>query len=239
VKKIVSIIICFGLLSISHAQKLAMGYSPGDTVDFKIINSEKVIANKMIFYPPTHFKKNKAPLFLVNGKEVECISYYNLDDLKNITVLQPNEAVTKYGKKGRNGTIIVTLKDEVKNPMIEILSNIIYFKCKTGKGISDTTKEYFDSIKGKDCEILDLRDTSKMPVIYSNFDNKIRIKNLGVGWDRAAVSIAGATMSGTLGNYIVRVNKNGFITITITTCPYKKSPCNQTISKLKVIELPK
>jgi hypothetical protein len=72
-------------------------------VDFVITNNEKVITNNMIFQSPQFYKKNKTPLFLVNGIEVECIPYYNQIEIKAVEVLQPKEAIAKYKNKGKNG----------------------------------------------------------------------------------------------------------------------------------------
>ncbi len=237
-KKLILVIFSFNLFLCANAQKLTSDYSKGDNVDFTIINNESVITNDMIFRPPYSFKKNKTPLFLVNGGEVECISYYNKIEIKSVIVLQPKEAIKKYKSKGKNGVIFVTLKEEVKEPILEIVTNKMYYKCKNENSIVDTSKVYYDKVKGENCKTLDLTDTAVMQTVYTNFDNYITIKNLGVGWDRTSISISGGTLSGTSEGRIIRVTKKGFATITIGRLQSNGETKN-TVIKLKVVDLPK
>jgi hypothetical protein len=237
-KKIILVIFCFNLFLYANAQKLTSDYSKGDNVDFTIINNESVITNDVIFRPPYSFKKNKAPLFLVNGDEVECISYYNKIEIKSIIVLQPKEAIKKYKNKGKNGVILVTLKEEVKEPKLEIVTNRMYYKCTNENDIVDTSKVYYDKVKGENCKTLDLTDTAKMQTIFINFENEIYIKNLGVGWDRATISISGGTLSGTGSGRLIRVTKKGFAIITIGRLLNNKD-AKPTVIKLRVVDLPK
>lgn len=60
------------------------------------------------------FKKNSENvLFVVNGEIVDkgTIESYNPEDIKSIDVLKANAAIALYGEKGKNGVIIVTLKN--------------------------------------------------------------------------------------------------------------------------------
>ncbi|MGG9964570.1 hypothetical protein [Ferruginibacter sp. SUN106] len=206
----------------------------------EIINNQKVITNEMIFYTPFEFKKNKQPLFLVNDKEVATIAFYNREELKKITVIQPNAGNTAFGKKGKNGVIVVELKDPEKTPEVEILTNKIYYKCAVAGKIVDTTQKYYDDRNGKNCAVLDLRDTSNTPVLYSGFSNEIKITHLGVGWDMTTVSVSGATAtrSEALGNYKILIKKETPVKITISTCTTPDT-CKQKEIIFRVIPLPK
>lgn len=210
-KKYLLIIILSNVFAFCRAQE------PGiDTAQFTIINNEKVITNEMIFYAPNLFPKNKKPLIMINGTEVPTLCCYNdHNDFKNITVLQPDEGLVKYGKKGKNGVIMLQLKDEVKEPAIEILTNAIYYKCKVNGQLVDTTKAYFDHVNGKDCSTLDLRSDSLLPNIYTGFDNVIKMKHLGFGWDLITVSMMGASIAGSGNTRIIRAAKEGDIRLTL------------------------
>jgi len=238
-KKLVQIFICIISFSICDAQTTIKTDSSsritGD--EFILINSQKVITNEMIFYPPYEFKKNKSPLFLVNGKKVYTIAFYNRDEFKKITVLQPKEGSIKFGEKGKNGVVIVDLKDEVKGPEIEVLSNKLYYKCAIEGKLIDTSKEYYDKNGGKNCSILDLRDTSKTPALYLDFYNEIKIKNLGVGWDMATVFVIGAMISGTRQKRLVVVKKEGLVKITVSTRA-SNNKSKQTEIIFRVLALP-
>lgn len=223
---------------LAHAQKPNVDYSFGDSVNFKIINNGKVLTNDMLFRHPDFYKKNKTPFFLVNGNKAECIAYYNQEEFKEITVLQPKEAISSYGKKGRNGVVLVTLKNEVKTPYIEILTNKLYYKCKTENNLSDTTSEYFEKVKGKNCAVLNLTDTNSIQTIYKNFDNEILIKHLGAGWDRTMIYITNGSLKVEGRKRIIRVTKEGFAFLTISICPLQ-GDCIKTVYKLKIAELPK
>ena len=191
----------------------------------------------MIFYAPYEFKKSKSPLFLVNGKKVAAIAFYNREEFKKITVLQPKEARAKFGEKGKNGIVIVELKDKVKSPEIEILTNKLFYKCEVEGKLIDTSKEYYDKSSGKNCSILDLRDTSKTPTLYSDFYNEIKIKNLGVGWEMTTISITGGMLSGTREDRLLIAKKEGSVKITITTCALNNK-CKQKEIEFRVLPLP-
>jgi len=53
------------------------------------------------------------PLLIVNGEEVENISDINADDIESISVLKDQSGIKEYGDKGRNGVVIVVLKDSL------------------------------------------------------------------------------------------------------------------------------
>lgn len=213
-----------------------------DTIHIPIINNEHVIKNDMLF--DVIFEKIKKPLILVNNEPVYTLAYYNREEFKKITVLQPKEAYSKYRSKGKNGVIIAELNDNVISPEVEILTNKIYYGCKINGESSDVSKEYYDAHL-QDCVTLDLRDTGSVQTLYipsngkTEYINKIKIKNLGVGWDRAIISVKGGIMSGT-GNYRdIRVNKVGIVTIGITTQSWNKNKFKEiTFRAIKMPAIP-
>ncbi|MEO8770144.1 MAG: hypothetical protein ABI402_08670 [Ferruginibacter sp.] len=183
---------------------------------FTIINNEKVITNDMLFYTPPSFPGNKPPLFMVNGIEVPSLCCFdNHDDFKKITVLQPAEGFAKFGKKGKHGVIMLELKDDVKEPTIEIVTNKIYYKCMINGKLTDASKQYFEKANGKDCSILDLRSSATLPFLYIGVNNEIKMKQLGASWDIITVSFSGGTISGTGGNRIIRVQKEGDVKLVL------------------------
>ncbi len=56
----------------------------------------------------------KQPLYFVDGKQVTTISNIAPDQIESISVLKDKNAITKYGKKGKNGVILITMKKETK-----------------------------------------------------------------------------------------------------------------------------
>ncbi|WP_460556684.1 hypothetical protein [Ferruginibacter profundus] len=155
-------------------------------------------------------------------------------------MIQPNAGNTIFGKKGINGVILVELKDPGKTPEAEILTNKIYYKCEVAGKTVDTTQKYYDDRNGKNCAVVDLRDTSQTPVLYPGFSNEIKITHLGVGWDMATVSVSGATATrlDTLGNYKILVKNETSGKITISTCTMLNNYKQKEII-CRVIPLPK
>ncbi len=66
----------------------------------------------------TIFLKNKTgendPLYVVNGVEMENISYLNPENIKSVNVLKDKSATNLYGEKGKNGAILITTKKPEK-----------------------------------------------------------------------------------------------------------------------------
>lgn len=52
------------------------------------------------------------PLFIVDGKEVWTIEGMDPNRIEAISVLKDSAAMALYGERGRNGVIVITLKDE-------------------------------------------------------------------------------------------------------------------------------
>ncbi|WP_438969332.1 M56 family metallopeptidase [Nonlabens sp.] len=55
------------------------------------------------------------PLIIINGKEStqEAMYTLNAQDIKSLTVLKDNESTSLYGKKGKNGVMVITTKPKV------------------------------------------------------------------------------------------------------------------------------
>ena len=53
-------------------------------------------------------------LYIVDGKEApaDTLKTLNPNDIESITVLKDQSAVAKYGEKGKNGVILITLKNK-------------------------------------------------------------------------------------------------------------------------------
>jgi hypothetical protein len=230
INKCLLIIISFLLPEVSISQQSASN-------KLTIINSGGPITNEMIFYYPFQFAKNKKPLFFMNNRKVASIAYYNKDELKKVIVLQPKEAIKKFGPKGRNGAIHGKLKEEVVKPEVVVLTNKLYYKCKIAGQIFDTTETYYKETGKNNCNILDLRDTTESQTLYVNFKNEIRIKNIGAGLDMTSFTITGATFMGSGGWFTVFVKEEGVVKITVKSC-WINGDCRQTVILLKGKKLP-
>ncbi|MEO6733269.1 MAG: gliding motility protein GldM [Ferruginibacter sp.] len=87
----------------------------------------------------------------------------------------------------------------------------VTFKGEDGKLVSvPKTIKYTVGTPGGAAVMLD-----KMNVFYIGVDNPITISS-GSGWDKTNVSMSGGSLSGSLGNRIVRVTNPGKATITVT-----------------------
>lgn len=66
--------------------------------------------------PESEMKKIQRPIIMVNGKLFEGdAAKINPDDVKNVNVIKDSDiAKKKYGEKGKNGVVEITLKDGVK-----------------------------------------------------------------------------------------------------------------------------
>jgi TonB-dependent SusC/RagA subfamily outer membrane receptor len=91
-------------------------------IDNKIINAEntnevKVVKGEMtVLWDATADDKN--PLIVVNGeiqKPTFDIPNLSSESIKSITILKDKSALSLYGTKGKNGVIVITLKDGAQN----------------------------------------------------------------------------------------------------------------------------
>lgn len=82
-----------------------------------------VIANKPTNFNPTEIKNSiidnvdnsqKKPIYFIDGKEVSQTFIRKIDTntIKSVSVLKGASAIKKYGTKGKNGVIIVTIKKD-------------------------------------------------------------------------------------------------------------------------------
>ena len=60
------------------------------------------------------YSKSVKPLYIVDGKEVESIESLKAEDVESISVLKDGTATSIYGDKGKNGVIIIELKNPGK-----------------------------------------------------------------------------------------------------------------------------
>lgn len=74
---------------------------PRDTATYKTGNGEIVI---------TSFVKGASPLYILDGKEIPDLKLISPNDIQSIDVLKNDAAVAKYGDKGKNGVVVVTMK---------------------------------------------------------------------------------------------------------------------------------
>jgi TonB-dependent SusC/RagA subfamily outer membrane receptor len=61
-------------------------------------------------------KTGNEPLIIVNDIEVSSFTNINPNDIETISVLKDNSASTLYGKKGKNGVVLITTKRKNSNP---------------------------------------------------------------------------------------------------------------------------
>jgi TonB-dependent SusC/RagA subfamily outer membrane receptor len=82
-------------------EKGANGVVAITTKSFHQWNAPSIISDKM-------------PLYIVDGKEAppDTLKTLNPNDIESITVLKEQSSVAKYGEKGRNGVILITLKNK-------------------------------------------------------------------------------------------------------------------------------
>jgi TonB-dependent SusC/RagA subfamily outer membrane receptor len=80
-------------------EKGANGVVAITTKSFHVWNAPSIIADKM-------------PLYIVDGKDApaDTLKTLNPDDIESITVLKDQSGIARYGEKGKNGVILITLK---------------------------------------------------------------------------------------------------------------------------------
>ncbi|WP_321516315.1 TonB-dependent receptor plug domain-containing protein [Marinifilum fragile] len=112
-----------------------------------------------------NFSGKDAPLFIVDGKKttIKALNKLSQNDIESVTVLKDKSAIEQFGENGKNGVVLVSLKnkEDVDNTSIKIKGKLrknspIYVV--DGKIISG--KE-MDFIKSKDIESINvLKDKS-------------------------------------------------------------------------------
>jgi len=65
---------------------------------------------------PLSINENNQPLYVVDGKTITNKQFQQIDakNIKDIKVLKGKDAISKYGAKGKNGAVIITLKRKMK-----------------------------------------------------------------------------------------------------------------------------
>src|SRR5690606_39916841 len=78
--------------------------------DAKTLEAEKDTSKRKIETP--HYFPETAPLFILDGKEIEEEEFKKLDvnSIELINVFKDKSAVGKYGDKGKNGVVEITTK---------------------------------------------------------------------------------------------------------------------------------
>jgi TonB-dependent SusC/RagA subfamily outer membrane receptor len=77
-----------------------------------IISTKEVQNDKAVKLNLDDFKGKNAPMIIIDGKKVnaKALDKISPDDIEYITVLKDESATEKYGKKGKNGVIEISLK---------------------------------------------------------------------------------------------------------------------------------
>ncbi|MGJ8592864.1 MAG: hypothetical protein ACSHXF_09965 [Aquaticitalea sp.] len=165
-------------------------WTDDDGKDVEIIAVEK--GNNMRIFN----SNGTQPLMLLDGKEISSSEMSNLksSEIKNVIVLKGDEAVKKYGEKGKNDVIYITTKDDASlhgaNETIAIGAETIETKKETdskndlnswsistevqveeGSYVSDTVKSYNTAIITKNTN-------DKMLTVH-----KTQLKSEGVTFD--------------------------------------------------------
>lgn len=106
-----------GVVMITMKEGTQSFQSAGTTDNSHIdLKAKKVYADSMTMYADTillDVAKRGQPLFFVNGKEITPKEFKDIprDKIESVSVWKDNDAVKKYGEKGKNGVVEVKLKD--------------------------------------------------------------------------------------------------------------------------------
>ena len=127
-----------GVIEIStKAKNLKVGTSENSKPTFKFTPTNSISENI-----------SEVPLYILEGKEVssEIIEAINPDQMHAINVLKGSNATEKYGSKGKNGVVEITLKSSTKH----IPKNVLYIV----DGKETNTMEDLDRNTIKDISVL-------------------------------------------------------------------------------------
>ena len=89
----------------------------GDALGLKLVEASGSTAGELDKGVTFSYAEGKQPLCIVNGKEVDwaVMRALNPDRIKSITVLKDKAILEeKYGEKGQNGVLLITLKGTIK-----------------------------------------------------------------------------------------------------------------------------
>jgi TonB-dependent SusC/RagA subfamily outer membrane receptor len=62
----------------------------------------------------TPAKKEKAPLYILDGVKIKSIEGVNPDDIESVHVLKGKESTSEYGSEGEAGVVLITTKSQKK-----------------------------------------------------------------------------------------------------------------------------
>jgi TonB-dependent SusC/RagA subfamily outer membrane receptor len=121
-------------LYVVNGQQMPKGWSkdsifPGQIYSVDVLKGEQAVryfgekgANGVVAITTKPFHErafgsiadDKVPLYIVDGKEApaDTMKTLNPNDIESITVLKEESSTAKYGEKGRNGVILITLKNK-------------------------------------------------------------------------------------------------------------------------------
>ncbi len=98
--------------------ELIFSYKGMQTQNIKVTDNApiNVKLSKAIRLKGLQTSSGEPPLYIINGKEVteNIAKAINPDNIESITVLKDEDAIKKYGDKGKNGVVLMTLKETTK-----------------------------------------------------------------------------------------------------------------------------
>jgi TonB-dependent SusC/RagA subfamily outer membrane receptor len=92
--------------------KYTMNVPADATLKFSYINmaTQEIAADNRQQINVSMFEKFGTPLYFVDGKEVSDIGNISPNSIESISILKDKSATDRYGDKGKNGVVLVTLK---------------------------------------------------------------------------------------------------------------------------------
>jgi TonB-dependent SusC/RagA subfamily outer membrane receptor len=175
----------------SNADFAAIAQSePGDQAN----KSPEKSADNIIVVGNKKGDAKKQPLYFVDGKQVKTISNIAPDQIESIDVLKDKSAIQKYGKKGKNGVILITMKKEEKGNIKISVSDVnqggATLPKYTGTIAYDNPGEVLHKDKNIPKDILIIKDgTEILTDVKSVPDNEI--ESINVLKDSTAIKIYG------------------------------------------------
>lgn len=108
-KQISSILLLLALFQSNFAQTTA---TPNLLLDLK---KPTVVVVKGNTKDTSIVTKGQTPLYIVDGKEFKNVNEISPNDIEKIDVLKGASATALYGKKGKNGVVVITTKNKKPN----------------------------------------------------------------------------------------------------------------------------
>lgn len=160
------------------------------TVDVKVINNENSNSDsekRTFVFASSNEDSNvfindsEAPLFIINGKEVDKSVFEDVDsdDIESVFILKDGSAIKKYGKAGKNGVIVMTKKG-AKKLISEDEDTIITRKSKKSFVIKSDGEKPLYILDGKIINEEDFKDINPNNIISLDvLKDKNAIKTYG------------------------------------------------------------